>query len=279
MKIAEAVDETWHRAYGSGRLEVPVSIVGALAFLSPPDDKHDDVAAHLLSLSANEFAAFVRMQWATFVNIRPDLVNRAWPLIAPWYGEQSLDQQAVSAAKDVADAAVHGGQLQLTGTGRRRETDLFGALLAVLRSRTAKSARGQFYTPACVADLMARMVGVPAEGERVLEPTVGTGGLLRSAAEAMRELNRDPSTVEWWAVDVDALAVACLAVNAVLWELGHKVVLGVGNGLTDDWIPRALGERCEGLELAAAIRRDKLMVDAVRQAEALVRLAASGPAE
>ncbi|MET9629059.1 N-6 DNA methylase [Lentzea sp. NPDC006480] len=124
----------------------------------------------------------------------------------------------------------------------------------MLRSRTAKSARGQFYTPACVAEAMARMVGVPNEGERVLEPTAGTGALLRAAAEAMRQLDRDPSTVEWWAVDVDELAVACLAVNAVLWDLGNKVVLGVGNGLTDEWMPRALGERREALELASAVR-------------------------
>lgn len=254
VKIAEAVDETWHRVHGSGRLEVPVSVVGALAFLAPPDDERDDVVSYLLSLSAGEFSDFARMQWAIFVKARPDLVNRAWPLISLWHSEWSLDDQAVSAAKSVADAALRAGQLHLTGTDRRRETDLFGALLEVLRSRTAKSARGQFYTPACVAEAMARMVGVPGEGERVLEPTAGTGALLRAAAEAMRELDRDPSTVEWWAVDVDELAVACLAVNAVLWGLGNKVVLGVGNGLTDEWMPRALAERREPLELAHAVR-------------------------
>lgn len=254
MKIAEAVDETWHRAHGSGNLEVPVSIVGALALLSPPGDDRANVVDHLLSLPDKGFADFVRAQWAIFISARPDLVNRAWPLISVWHGEQRLDQQAISAAKRVADAALRAGQLQLTGTERRRDTDLFGALLATLRSRTAASARGQFYTPSCVADVMTRLVGVPVEGDRVLEPTAGTGGLFRAAAEAMRDLGRDPSTAEWWAVDIDEIAIACLTVNAVLWELGNKIVLGVGNGLTDEWIPRALGERREALELATSIR-------------------------
>lgn len=263
MKIAEAVDAAWHRAHGSGNLEVPTSVIAALALLSPPAERRDDVAAHLLSLPESEFAAFVRVQWAIFLNARPDLANRAWPLINVWHGERQLGEQALSAAKAVADATIRCGQLHLTGTERRRDTDLFGALLAVLRSRTAKNARGQFYTPACVGDTMARMIGPPAEGERVLEPAVGTGGLLRSAAQAMRELDRDPSTVEWWAVDVDDLAVACVAINVVLWELGHKIVLGVGDGLTDEWILRALGERREALELADTIRRCRLVVDAL----------------
>ncbi|MFJ8965341.1 N-6 DNA methylase [Lentzea sp. NPDC102401] len=253
MKIAEAVDETWHREHGSGNLELPVSVIGALAFMAPPEPDHARTVDQLVSLTADEFADFSCVQWRIFIRARPDLVNRAWPLISMWLGERRLAEGDVSAAKCVADAALRAGQLQLTGTERRRETDLFGVLLEVLRSRSAKSARGQFYTPQCVADVMARLVGVPGEGERVLEPTAGTGGLFRAAAEAMRELGRDPSTVEWWAVDVDELAIACLTVNAVLWGLGNKVVLGVGNGLTDEWIPRALGERRETLGLAATV--------------------------
>lgn len=254
MKIAEAVDETWHREHGSGNLEVPVSVIGALAFMAPPEQDHSRTVDQLLSLAADEFADFICVQWRIFIGARPDLVNRAWPLISVWLGERRLGQREASAAKSVADAALRAGQLRLTGTERRRETDLFGVLLEVVRSRSAKRARGQFYTPPCVADVMARLAGVPGEGERVLEPTAGTGGLFRSAAEAMRQLGRDPSTVEWWAVDVDELAMACLTVNAVLWGLGNKVVLGVGNGLTDEWIPRALGERRETLGLATAVR-------------------------
>jgi hypothetical protein len=43
---------------------------------------------------------------------------------------------------------------------------------------------------------MARLVGTPAEGDQIMEPAAGTGGLLRAPAEAMRDLGRDPSTIE-----------------------------------------------------------------------------------
>lgn len=270
MKIAEAVDEAWHRAHGSGTLDVPVSVVAALAFLAPTEEERDSVVEHLLTCDHHQFATFVRVQWRIFLQFRPDLLNRAWPLISVWYDDRDLDENTLRAAKQVADTAIRAGQLQLTGTDRRRETDLFGALLAVLRSRTAKNARGQFYTPACVGDTMARLLGAPNEGDTVAEPAVGTGGLLRSAAQAMRELDRDPTTVTWWAVDIDALAVACLAVNTVLWELGFNVILGVGNGLTDEWMPRALTERNETIQLASQIRQHKAMLGIIASVEALI---------
>ena len=38
--------------------------------------------------------------------------------------------------------------------------------------------------------------------------------------------------------------------NVVLWELGHDVVLGVGDALTGDWLGRALAERRETVQVA-----------------------------
>jgi len=139
-----------------------------------------------------------------------------WPLIAVWHGERHIHEQAAQAAKQVADAAVRAGQLHLTGTGRRADTDLFGALLTALRSRTDRTSRGQFYTPADVSILLAGMLGAPQAGQAVHEPAAGTGGMLCALAQAMREAGRDSAEVDWIAVDTDPLAIACLAVNTVL---------------------------------------------------------------
>ena len=47
----------------------------------------------------------------------------------------------------------------------------------------------------------------------------------------MRTVGRDPAAMSWSAVDIDELAVAALAANAVLWELGPTVIPGVGDSL------------------------------------------------
>lgn len=73
---------------------------------------------HLLTLDPPTFATLVRAQWAIFINYRPDLVNRAWPLIEVWCRDRELDEQKLTAAKEVADEAIRAGQLHLTGTGR-----------------------------------------------------------------------------------------------------------------------------------------------------------------
>lgn len=256
-KIAEAVDTAWHQAHGHGRIELPVSVVAALSFLAPDDANRDQAAAALLGLDPAQFARLVRAQWAIFIRARPDLVNRVWPLIEPWYGNPPLHHEALWAAKKVADSAIRAGQLHLTGTHRRADTDLFGVLLSVLRTRSAKTARGQFYTSGDVAELMAHLLEL-SEQDSVHEPAAGTGGMLRAVATVMRRNGRDPATMTWVAVDIDELAVACLACNVVLWGLGTKVLLGVGNGLSDDWITRAQAERQETLALAESVRTSRL---------------------
>lgn len=255
QKIADEVAQAWHRAYGSERIDVPLSVAAVLAFIAPNSD--DDLVFaenHLLGIDADEFAAFARMQWAIFVRYRPDLADAAWPLIEPWHGKDPIDGVVLKAAKDVADAAVRAGQLRLTGNTRRREVDMFGVVLMNLRSDKARTARGQIYTPGPLTDLMARMVGVPQEGESIHDPAAGTGGFFRSVAEAMREQGRNPARSSWWAVDIDDLAIAVLAVNATLWELGPNVILGVADTLANpDWAERALAERNEAVEISRTL--------------------------
>lgn len=253
--ISEAVDRAWRGEHSHGDSpRFPLSIIGALALLDVPITERTRVTTILRDMPPAELGKVISDQWAIFVRGRPDLVNRAWPLISVWHGENPPTDTDTKVATAITDAAVRAGLLKLTGDWRT-DVDLFGVLLPTLRSASAIKALGQFPTPPDVADMIARTIGPPRDGQRFYEPTAGTGGMLRAAAEAMRAAGSDPTTVEWWAVDIDELSIACLTVNVVLWGLGPKVVLGVGDVLADpDWTTRALGERAETLRVAGFAR-------------------------
>lgn len=99
-----------------------------------------------------------------------------------------------------------------------------------------------------------RLAGAPDNNTCVHEPTVGTGGILRAIATAMRATGRDPGTVTWVGADTDPVAIGSASVNAVLWGLGHKVLLGVADTLTDHWITRAAAQRRQCLNLARDVQ-------------------------
>jgi cell division septation protein DedD len=262
--IGEKVVEAWYGHHGSGYLEIPAGVVAALAFVEPPYQLRDEVAVALIKLTPAEFADFMRHQWRWFMTGRPDLINRIWPLAEPWIREDGMSEQARDAAKHAANAALQAGQLSLTGDPNRRcDTDLLGVVLTLLRPKSALQGRGQYYTPGPVLEMMARILGV-REGESIHEPTCGTGGAFRAAAEAVRATGGDPTTCLWVGVDIDHVAVACCAVNVVLWGLGTNVLLGVGDSLRNDWWDRAIGERRETVELVRQLRRDAAMLKAFR---------------
>jgi hypothetical protein len=242
--------------------------VAALSLISPQCEDRQDIARSLIGLGHNEFADTVRKIWHKFVMARPDLVNRAWPLIEPWERDQPMDDQAVRAAKMVGQAALQADMLSLTGTEMRLDTDLLGTVLTLLRPKSALQARGQYYTSSEIAELMARIVGVA--DEEVNDPCVGTGGMFRAAAEVMRSNGRDPADARWVGMDIDHLAVACLAVNVQLWGLGWNVLLAVGDCLADPVTPldRAAAERRETLELARQLHRDRALVEAMLKLDA-----------
>lgn len=183
-QIAEAVDETWHNAHGHSDLEIPVSAVAALALLTPLPAQRDTIAAELINANREQFTEVIRAQWALFVRARPDLSNRAWPLIRPWHSERPLDDLALRAAQRVATSALGKGLWHLTTeTKLRYSTDLLGETLTTLRGRKAAEAHGKFYTPASLTTTMANLLGVPEEGQAVHESAAGTGGMLRAMAQ------------------------------------------------------------------------------------------------
>lgn len=244
--IAVRTADVWHHRHGSGHVEVPLSVVAARSHL----------VDHLVSSTGEEIEALVRHQWRLFVNARPDLAPATAPLALCWHSEQPMTEQARNGAHDVARTAAGASLFTLTSDiEQRRAVDLFGVLLTELKGPRAQSARGAFYTSANMAEALARLVGPTVPG-LVHDPTVGTGGLWRTIAAAVREQNQDPTRLEWVDADLDPLAIACTAVNTVLWELGSHVLFAVGDSLTDDVIRAAYAQRQEVLVTARRVRSD-----------------------
>lgn len=265
FRLAELVDETWHGTHGTGNLEVPVSTIAALTLLHPPDAERDEVAGLWMDLSPEQFGEGIRGVWRWYALKRPDLLNPVWPLMEVWLGEKALDRFQLRAAKKVADVVLSNDLIGLTGTDSRRDTDVLGAVLTALRPKSARSARGQFYTPSPVCDLIAAMtLGTDSTRQSFYEPAVGTGGMFRAAAMALRHKGISPRTAEWVAVDIDHIAIACLAVNVLQWGLGYKVLLGVGDALADNWWDRAVKMRRETLEIHARMRDALMISEALR---------------
>ncbi|GAB3677502.1 N-6 DNA methylase [Saccharopolyspora tripterygii] len=268
--IAQAVDVAWNKSNHSGRRDVALSVVSALALLNQRNPNSSDLAEHLCAQNAEEFAKTLREIYTAVINSRPDLTHLIFPLMQWVFDDPEPALQR--AAKQVGDAALHARQLDLTGFERRYDTDLLGVVLTLLKSDSAGKANAQIYTPMPLADMMARMTP-PEEHSSVCDPAVGTGGLLRAASQAMRELDRDPTTVTWYGADVDDLAIAACAVNSLIWGLGPCIVLCVANTLSEgDWARRAEAQRAEVLQVSERIRHHKLMIHAVRAAQQLTDL-------
>lgn len=262
LRVAEAAAHAWHTSQQYGRAEVVLGALAAFTFIAPPPDQVDETTRLVASWDAPTTIEFVRAQWRTFLRSRPDLANPASPFLLTWAGSTTLHPSEEAAAHAAVTAALHAGLLSLTTDETRRRGDLFGPALTLLKADRAQAAQGAFYTPSALCDLMARMLRL-GDAETIHEPAVGTGGMFRAAAQAMRDQGRDPARATWVGVDIDPLAIACAAVNAVLWGLGPRVLLGVGDALTDDWYTRALAQREETIALAVEARRARRLLDAL----------------
>lgn len=103
------------------------------------------------------------------------------------------------------------------GRGPMERSELLGTLTMTSSGNWGRQARGEFYTPANVADLIARMI-TPQPGEWVLEPTCGTGQLLCAAiAGARRRLGPHlAGTITYVGVELSAAAAQIARMQLVL---------------------------------------------------------------
>ncbi|ANP53679.1 hypothetical protein J2Z21_009366 [Streptomyces griseochromogenes] len=229
MEIGEAVAATWHKQHGGTAIEAPIGVVAALSLVRQKDPSGPDLKTQILSLDGPQLIGMLREIWSLHWMHRPDLIDRA-RILHEWLNSD-VDDHRMYAVRAVAKMALERGLLDLTAHEDpfdRSTTDVLSPVMMCLRSRGAQQGLGEFHTPASVADAMAYSVFVEAVnsydtlkgakgGEHIYDPACGSGGLLRSAAQNLREQGLDPADFQWSMCDVDEIAAACAAVNAIIW--------------------------------------------------------------
>ncbi|MFM9596253.1 N-6 DNA methylase [Streptomyces scabiei] len=277
FEIAEAVSYAWHHARGGSAIEVPIGVVATLALwpLRGPDAYL--AADWWLSLDDTDLLTAFRECWARWWIMRPVLIDRATPL-HKWIDDENPDPRRAGAVRAVVEASLTNGLLHLTSSDDadlRSTTDVMGTVLAVMRSEGAHDALAEIHTPPEVAYLMARMLldGMSLNpGMTFDEPAGGTGGMYRAAAQVMRERGIDPHEFGWSLTDVDPLAAAGAAVNAILWDLGPHVLIGCGDTLHEGNVPaRAAQEARDSLERRDRLHSQAVFLAAIQKVEALIR--------
>ncbi|MEV4604366.1 N-6 DNA methylase [Amycolatopsis sp. NPDC049253] len=199
------------------------------------------MATVVRDLTPSAFMPNARRAWSSVLRARPDLVHLVHPLVDWMFDDPA--ERLVERFKASVDAAIAAGQLTLTGTEHRYDTDLLGHLLTRLKSNTALRGNAQIYTPPDLALAAAALVIDRVEpGQSFCDPVVGTGGLLRAAAQVIRRHGHDPADMVWFGADIDRLAIAATAVNSVVWDLGPSVILYCGDTLATKLGTR--GPRC-----------------------------------
>ncbi|MFH9425195.1 N-6 DNA methylase [Streptomyces sp. NPDC017529] len=253
MQIGEAVAGAWHRQHGGNHTHVPIGIVAALGLIGQKDPNGPDLATQILSLNDTNLIGMYREIWSTHWIQRPDLIDRA-RILHEWLNDTDVDKNRISAVRAVTEAALKNGLLTLTGYTDpylRSMTDVLSPVMMLLRSRGAQQGLGEFHTPASVAETMAGLIGFnaldtlmadtetgrPQPGQHIHDPAGGSGGLLRAAAQNLRERSLDPADFQWSMCDIDEIAAACAAVNAIIWGLGPRVTVACADTLAN---PRAI---------------------------------------
>jgi hypothetical protein len=235
-KIAENVMDAWYQSHGGSSIDVPLGTVAALALLRQPEGTGNGLADWIMGRKPHELPQLFKEIYLGYWIKRPDLIDRAVRL-HDWAWNTDPDPQQLKAVQAVTHRALNQGLLDLTGHDdpyMRAETDVLSPLLTGLRHKSDKKWRGEYHTPASVTDLLARMLvdkDFAQQGMAIREPAVGSGTMLRSVAQRLRDLGLNPHDFRWYGNDIDALAAACAAVNAIIWDLGPQCFIGCADSL------------------------------------------------
>lgn len=270
QRLGDAVAEAWNSSsHGGYRMDIPVSIVAALA-LFPVKGHTEDVTRIITTCTDWELIQGYREIYAATWSRRPDLAALMTPLMA-WLNEDD-HKDLIYPVRRVTETAIRYGILELTGSPdpeARSDTDLMSWTITALRSSGARQGLGEYHTPPEVCDVMARMTmdPNPPKGMWFHDPAGGTGGMFRSAAQVLRERNLNPADFGWALTDIDPLAAAGAAVNAIVWGLGHNVLISCSNTLADPGgIDRAAREKVKLIEERDELLGRLAVVEAFRDA-------------
>ncbi|WP_433547113.1 N-6 DNA methylase [Streptomyces sp. CA-294286] len=285
FNVGEAVANTWHKNHGGTRIEIPIGIVASLALIGQKDKKGPDLKAQILAQNDRDLLEMYRQIWASHWMRRPDLVERA-RILHEWANEEKHTRHELHMVRAVTKTALDKGLFDLTGHADpylRSQADVLSPTLTMMRSTGAMQGLGEFHTPPQVTDAMAwaALADLSAEisddgkslapGQSILDPAAGTGGMLRSAAQQIRHQGLDPADFTWAMVDIDPIAAACAAVNAMVWGLGPRVTVACDDSLAN---PRAVEDAMKQARGAFEHRDRTLgqakMIAAVRQMQGLL---------
>lgn len=141
----------------------------------------------------------------------------------------------------MARAALRHGVLQHTGDtdpAERSRTDLMSWVITSLRHHHSRRSLGEYHTPPDISDLMANVLAEGSTGKRprqrgewALEPTAGTGGLFRSAAQDLRRDGEDPANGAGSCSNSTPWPPPEPPSNTLVWELGPRAFVGCGDVL------------------------------------------------
>ncbi|WP_051853178.1 N-6 DNA methylase [Streptomyces aureocirculatus] len=250
LEIGEAVAARWHNLHGGAVLEVPIGVVAALCLIRQKDPQGPDLKEQILNQDGPHLIRMLREIWSTHWLHRPDLIDRA-RILHEWLNDD-VDRHREHAVRAITEAALKRGLLDLTGHEDpylRSATDVLSPVMTCMRSHGARKGLGEYHTPAPLAEALGEMVVQqnlvdlkldllpPKKGMHLHDPCAGSGGLLRAAAQHIRERGADPKDFQWSMVDIDPIAAACAAVNSIVWELGPRVTVACADSLAN---PRAV---------------------------------------
>ncbi|MHA7956374.1 N-6 DNA methylase [Streptomyces sp. L500] len=286
LSIGEAVARTWHTQHGGTAIEVPIGIVAALALMHPKDPKGPNAPHQILAQDDVQLIQMYREIWARHWMRRPDLIDRA-RILHDWLNDSDHDKHRLDVTRAVTRTALTSGLLDLTGHEDpffRTAADVLSPTMTALRSSGAQQGLGEYHTPPSVAECMAEMMLQEftvtmfedqlhklQPGQHIHDPACGSGGMLRAAAQSLRQRGKEPASFRWSGVDIDQIAAACTAVNAIIWDLGPHVTVACADILTT---PNAVEEAAAEAQ-AVIEHRNRLVAQAhmlagIRKVETLL---------
>ncbi|MFF0742150.1 N-6 DNA methylase [Streptomyces sp. NPDC004111] len=293
FSLGEAVANSWHKNHGGTRIEIPIGIVASLALIGQKDKDGPDLKSQILAQDDRELVEMYQQLWCAHWMHRPDLVERA-RILHEWANEDKHTRHELYMVRVITKTALDKGLFDLTGHADpylRSQADVLSPTLTLMRSTGAMQGLGEFHTPPPVTDMMAwsTLADLSADigdggkalepGQSILDPAAGTGGMIRSAAQNIRRRGLDPADFEWAMVDIDPIAAACAAVNAMVWGLGPRVTVACDDSLAN----RNAVEDAWQQARAAFEHRDRMlgqakMIAAVRQTQQLLEQAVGAAA-
>lgn len=280
QRIADAVATAWFStARRSENIAVPLGAVATLSLIQPLDAPASSaLTTRIRSISAQDLVRDMEKLWDSVWLLGSPYLVEASRSIHDWIRENP-DSDTLAAVRQVQLAALAHEIHTLTGDldpAHRSEADLLGSVLTTLRSGGARDGLGEFHTPPDAVGLMNQLTFSPSaerieRGARFLDPAAGSGGLARGAAQTIRRRQGDPAEHRWVLGDVDPLAAAACAVNALIWGLGPDVLVYCDDSLAEaDAIEHEHSRRAEILAHHATTVSAAKTIAATREAMKLL---------